>query len=268
MGVVPLIGLGTFRLTGAACYDSVSKALAVGYRAVDTAQIYDNEAEVGRAIADSGVPRKELFLTTKIWVSNLASDRFIPSLRKSLELLQTDTVDLALIHWPPPKNAVSVTEFMTELIRARDKGLTKHIGVSNFTISLMQEAIECVGEGAIATNQIELSPYLQNQFVTNFARDHDIAITSYMTLGYGKLLHDPVITTIAAAHQRDTAAIILAWAMQLGYSVIPSSTNAEHLKSNLASVQIRLTDDEMSAISGLERGERLNDPESLAPEWD
>ncbi|GHS85634.1 2,5-diketo-D-gluconic acid reductase B [Campylobacterota bacterium] len=267
-GVVPLFGLGTFRLTGARCRDSVSNALAVGYRAIDTAQIYDNEADVGAAVEASGVARSELFLTTKIWVSNFAKDKLLPSLRESLERLRTDTVDLTLIHWPSPKNAVSVQEFITELIKAKEQGLTKHIGVSNFTVALLRETLAVAGEGVIATNQIELSPYLQNRTVANFAADHGIQTTSYMTLGYGKLLHDPTITAIAAAHSVDAAAVILAWAMTLGYAVIPSSTSVEHLKSNLASVHLKLTNDEMSALSKLDRGERLNDPESLAPKWD
>ena len=159
---IPSFGVGTFRLTGQTVIDSVHNALDVGYRAVDTAQIYGNEAEVGLAIAESGVPRADLFVTTKIWTDNYAKDKLIPSLRESLEKLRTDYVDLTLIHWPAPGNGVSLPEFMEALAEAKAQGLTRQIGVSNFNIALTQQAIDVVGKGQIATNQIELSPYLQN----------------------------------------------------------------------------------------------------------
>ncbi|HHA2562664.1 TPA: 2,5-didehydrogluconate reductase DkgB, partial [Stenotrophomonas maltophilia] len=179
---VPSFGVGTFRLTGQTVIDSVRNALDVGYRAVDTAQIYGNEAEVGQAIAESGVPRDQLFLTTKIWVDNYAADKLIPSLRDSLAKLRTDYVDLLLIHWPAPGNGVELREYMTALAEAKTLGLTRQIGVSNFNIELTRQAIEVVGAGEIATNQIELSPYLQNPALTAFLQDQGITVTSYMTL--------------------------------------------------------------------------------------
>ncbi len=157
---IPAFGLGTFRLKDDVVITSVKTALELGYRAIDTAQIYDNEAAVGQAIAESGVPRDELFITTKIWIENLSKDKLIASLQESLQKLRTDYVDLTLIHWPAPNDAVAVEEFMTALMEAKKLGLTRQIGISNFTIPLMERAIAAVGAENIATNQIELSPYL------------------------------------------------------------------------------------------------------------
>ena len=265
---VPAFGLGTFRLKGQVVIDSVSNALDLGYRAIDTAQIYENEAEVGQAIAESGVGRDELFITSKIWVSNFASDKLIPSLEDSLKKLRTDHLDLTLIHWPSPDNAVPVAELMGALLEAKKSGLTKQIGVSNFTIALMKEAIAAVGAENIATNQIELHPYLQNRKVVEFAHSQGIHITSYMTLAYGEVLKDPVIMAIAERHDATPAQVTLAWAMQLGYSVIPSSTKRSNLESNLKACTLKLMDADMAQIATLDRGHRLTNPQSVAPAWD
>ncbi|QWF17221.1 2,5-didehydrogluconate reductase DkgB [Lysobacter capsici] len=265
---LPAFGLGTFRLKDQVVIDSVRNGLELGYRVIDTAQIYGNEAQVGQAIADSGVARDELFITTKIWVDNLSKDALIPSLRESLDKLRTDRVDLTLIHWPSPGDAVSVDEFMTALAQAKAQGLTRAIGVSNFNIDLMQRAIDVVGADAIATNQVELHPYLQNRKLAQFAQSQGIGLTSYMTLAYGKVLGDPVIVEIARKHDATPAQVSLAWAMQLGYAVIPSSTRRENLASNLLATSLRLSDDDMARIATLDRGERLTDPDRLAPAWD
>jgi len=265
---IPALGLGTFRLKDQVVIDSVSTALELGYRAIDTAQIYGNEAEVGQAVAASGVPRGELYLTTKIWTENLSRDRLIPSLEESLDKLKTDYVDLCLIHWPSPGGAVPVAEYMAALAEAKARGLAREIGVSNFTLALMQQAIDVVGAGEIATNQVELHPYLQNRKVAGFAERHGIRITSYMTLGYGKVLGDAVIGEIAQRHGATPAQVVLAWAMQLGYAVIPSSTKRANLASNLAARELRLSDADMAAIAALERNERITSPASLAPAWD
>ncbi len=265
---VPAFGLGTFRLKDQVVIDSVTNGLEVGYRVIDTAQIYGNEAEVGKAIADSGVSRDELFITTKIWTDNFAADKLIPSLKESLAKLQTDHVDLTLIHWPSPQGAVPVKEFMSALLEAKQQGLTKQIGISNFTIALMKEAIEAVGAENIATNQIELHPYLQNRKVAEFAQQNGIQITSYMTLAYGEVLKDPVIEQIAKRHDATAAQVTLAWAMQLGYAVIPSSTKRSNLESNLQARDLKLSEEDMAQIAALDRGHRLTSPASLAPQWD
>ena len=265
---IPSFGAGTFRLTNGAAKDSVLKALEVGYRAIDTAQIYGNEAEVGEAVAESGIARDQLFLTTKIWVENFPREKFIPSLRESLSKLRTDAVDLTLIHWPAPGGAVPLPAYMEALAEAKSLGLTKQIGISNFNIALSQQAIDVVGKGEIATNQIELSPYLQNAQLTGFLNEQGIRVTSYMTLAYGKVLTDPVLAQIAGKHQATVAQVALAWALQLGYAVIPSSTKRENLASNLLAQDLRLDADDMAQIAALERNGREVNPEGLAPVWD
>lgn len=265
---IPVIGVGTFRLKDDVVIASVKNALDVGYRAVDTAQIYENEAAVGQAIAESGVERSELYITTKIWIENLSKDKLIPSLKQSLSDLQMDYVDLTLVHWPSPNDAVSVEEFMQALLEAKKQGLTREIGISNFTIPLMEKAIAAVGVENIGTNQIELSPYLQNKKVVEWAKQHNIHITSYMTLAYGKALKDEVIASIAQKHNATSAQVILSWAIGEGYSVIPSSTKRENLLSNLQATQLQLDIDDKAAIAALDCNDRLVSPEGLAPNWD
>ncbi|NBF05851.1 2,5-didehydrogluconate reductase DkgB [Pseudomonas sp. Fl5BN2] len=265
---VPAFGLGTFRLQGQVLIDSLSTALELGYRAIDTAQIYDNEADVGQAIADSAIPREELFITSKIWVANFSRERLIPSLKDSLRKLRTDYLDLTLIHWPSPDNQVPVAEFMQALLEAKAQGLTRQIGVSNFTNALLQEAIDAVGAEQIASHQVELHPYLQNRKVVEFARSQGIHITSYMTLAYGEVLKDPLIAQIAKAHQATPAQVVLAWAMQSGYAVIPSSTRRANLQGNLLACNLTLGADDLQRIASLERGQRLTSPAGIAPQWD
>ncbi|NDO83360.1 2,5-didehydrogluconate reductase B [Citrobacter sp. NCU1] len=265
---IPAFGLGTFRLKDDVVIASVKTAIELGYRAVDTAQIYDNEAAIGQAIAESNVLRNELYITTKIWTENLSKERLIPSLKESLKKLRMDSVDLTLIHWPSPNDTVSVEEFMQALLDAKKQGLTREIGVSNFTIPLMEKAVSAVGAGNIATNQIELSPYLQNRKVVDWASEHGIHITSYMTLAYGNALKDEMIVRIATKHNATPAQVILAWAMGEGYSVIPSSTRRENLASNLRALDLQLDTEDKKAIAALDRNDRLVSPEGLAPNWD
>lgn len=265
---IPSWGVGTFRLSGQTVIDSVRNALDLGYRAVDTAQIYGNEAEVGQAIAQSGVQRSELFVTTKIWTDNYSKAKLVPSLQDSLKKLRTDYVDLTLIHWPAPGQGVPLTEFMEALAEAKSQGLTRLIGISNFNIELTKQAMAAVGVGEIATNQIELSPYLQNRKLSTFLQEQGIQVTSYMTLAYGKVLKDPVLAGIADKHQATVAQVALAWALQLGYAVIPSSTRRENLASNLLSRDLKLDAEDMALIAALERNGREVNPEGLAPAWD
>lgn len=265
---IPAFGLGTFRLKDDVVIASVKTALELGYRTIDTAQIYDNEAAVGQAIEESAVPRDELFITTKIWIENLSPEKLIASLEESLQKLRTDYVDLTLIHWPSPNDTVAVEAFMPALLEAKKQGLTRQIGISNFTIPLMERAIAAVGAENIATNQIELSPYLQNRKVVEWATQHGIHIISYMTLAYGKALKDEVIAGIAAKHNATPAQVILAWAIGEGYAVIPSSTKRENLASNLKAQDLQLDAKDRQAIAALDCNDRLVSPEGLAPEWD
>ena len=263
---LPDLGLGTFRLEGAQAIASVTAALDIGYRLIDTAQMYNNETEVGKAVVASAVLRSEIFVTTKVWPDNFI--RLVPSLKESLTRLRMDEVELTLLHWPAPGSGVPLADTLGALMEAKAAGLTQQIGVSNFNIALLREAIEIAGPGQIVTNQIELSPYLQNRQVAAFAKTQGIRITSYMTLARGEVLHDPVLEKIAQRLGATTAQVALAWAMQLGITVIPSSTRRDNLESNFAARELTLSDDDMAQIERLERNGRLVNPDGLKPMWD
>jgi 2,5-diketo-D-gluconate reductase B len=264
---IPAIGLGTFRLQGQQAIDSVRNGLELGYRHIDTAQIYGNEAEVGSALAASGVARHEVFVTTKIWIENLGGDVLIPSLKESLRKLRLEQVDLTLIHWPSPGNAVPLAESMQALLAAREAGLSGAIGISNFPVALMREAIGAVGAHNIATNQVELHPYLQNRALAEVARETGIHVTAYMPLAYGKVMDDKVIGAIAARLDATPAQVTLAWLLAKGYAAIPSSTRRANLAGNLDATTLELAPQDMAALDALDRGERLVSPE-FAPSWD
>lgn len=264
---IPALGLGTFRLQDQQVFDAVSNGIALGYRHIDTAQIYKNETEVGRAIAASKISPSELFVTTKIWTDSFAKGKLIPSLKESLHKLQLEKVNLTLIHWPSPSDEIPVAVYMEQLLEAKREGLTDLIGVSNFTIKHLQQAIAAVGANEIATNQVEVHPFLQNRKLVDYTQQQGIHITAYMPLAYGKVMQEPVIQKIAQAHNATAAQIALAWSLQQGFAVIPSSTKRENLQSNLLAAKITLSDEEMKAIAGLEKGERIANP-GFAPKWD
>ncbi|MBA1275899.1 2,5-didehydrogluconate reductase DkgB [Stutzerimonas azotifigens] len=264
---IPAFGLGTFRLKGQQVIDSVKMGVELGYRHIDTAQVYENESEVGQAIAESGVARDELFVTTKIWTSNLAGDKLIPSLKDSLARLRLEQVDLTLIHWPSPNDELPVADYLGSLLEAREQGLTRQIGISNFTVSHMRQAIEAVGVENIATNQVEIHPFLQNRKVVDFAREQGLHLTAYMPLAVGKVMQDEVLKSIGEAHRASAAQVTLAWLLQQGFAIIPSSTKRANLQANLEAQELRLSDEEMARIATLDRGERLANP-GFAPHWD
>ncbi|MFL9926204.1 2,5-didehydrogluconate reductase DkgB [Herbaspirillum lusitanum] len=264
---IPAIGLGTFRLKDQQVIDSVSTGLELGYRHIDTAQIYGNEAEVGQAIAGAKLPRQDLFVTTKIWTDNLAQDKLIPSLKESLSKLQMDQVDLTLIHWPAPSDSIAVGEYMRALKMAKDQGLTRLIGVSNFTMAHLKQAIDVVGAGQIASLQIEIHPFLQNRKLVEYARSQGIHLTAYMPLAYGKVMSDATLQKIAEKHNVSPAQVALAWSLQQGFAIIPSSTRRANLESNLQAATLALSAEDMQAIATLDRGERLANPD-FAPQWD
>ncbi|WP_323814159.1 2,5-didehydrogluconate reductase DkgB [Cellvibrio sp. NN19] len=264
---IPALGLGTFRLKEQQAFDAVFNGIELGYRHIDTAQIYDNEADVGRAIAASKVSASELFATTKIWTEHLAAGKLIASLKESLHKLQLEKVNLTLIHWPSPNDDIPVAVYMEQLLEAKKQGLTELIGISNFTIKHTQEAIAAIGAEHISTNQIEIHPFLQNRKLVEFLQRQNIHITAYMPLAYGKVMQEPVIQKIAETHNATAAQIALAWSLQQGFAVIPSSTKRENLQSNLFAANIKLSDEEMHAIAGLDNGERIANP-GFAPEWD
>lgn len=265
--VLPPIGLGTYRLTGDIARNAVKSALSLGYRHIDTAQAYNNEAEVGDGITSSGIPRREIFVTTKVWYDNLHPSRLIPSLKQSLARLKTDHVDLTLVHWPSPDNNVPMADYLGALRRAQQEGLTDHIGVSNFTMAQMDEARKVLGDTRIFTNQIEVHPFLANRKVVDHALTLGIQVTGYMPLAVGRVMTDETLLDIGRRHNASPAQVAIAWIASRGIVPIPSSSRSEHLKANLGALALQLAPDELDAIDRLDRGERLANP-SFAPVWD
>lgn len=264
---IPALGFGTFRLKDQVAFNSVKTALEIGYRHIDTAQIYENESEVGAAIAESGIPRSEIFITTKIWTSNLSPEKLIPSLKESLTKLKTDYVDLTLIHWPSPKNEFPLEDTLKALMEAKETGLTKEIGVSNFPISELKKAIKLLGSEEIYTNQIEVHPYLQNKKLIDFCQDEEIIVTAYMPLACGKVAHDETLKEIGLKHGISAADVALAWLYNQDLVSIPSSTKKEHMENNLNFPEISFSKKELAQISSLESGSRIANPD-FAPAWD
>ncbi|WP_456427580.1 aldo/keto reductase [Rhodocaloribacter sp.] len=264
---IPVLGFGTFQMRGETAYEAVRTALDLGYRHIDTAQIYDNEAEVGRALADSGLPREEIFLTTKVWIDRFSADRFGPSIKESLRKLQTDYVDLLLLHWPNPRVPPAVT--LRELERARHLGWTKHIGVSNFTTALLRETPALATE-PLVTNQVEYHPYLNQDRVLALLRSAGLCLTAYSPLAQGKVLTDATLQTIGARYGKSAAQVALRWLIQQeGVVAIPKAAGREHAAANLDIFDFELTEEEMATIRSLARPDgRVVDPEGLAPAWD
>ncbi|MDN3557702.1 2,5-didehydrogluconate reductase DkgB [Halomonas maura] len=265
--LLPAIGFGTFRLEGRDAVEAVKSALAVGYRHIDTAQAYGNEAEVGQAIRESGLAREELFLTTKVWTDRLRRDDLIASLRESLERLGVERVDLALIHWPSPGDEVPMAEYLAALAEARTLGLTRHIGVSNFTTGQIDAALALPGGEQLVTNQIEVHPFLANRRVVEHCQARGLQVTGYMPLAVGRVMEDATLQEIAEKHGVTPAQVALAWVASRDIVVIPSSTRPHHQRANLEAMTLALSDAERRRIDALDRDERIADPD-FAPRWD
>jgi 2,5-diketo-D-gluconate reductase B len=264
-GGIPRIGFGTWQLSGAATIAAVVSAIEAGYRHIDTAQGYGNEREVGAAVARAGVPRDQLFITTKVPPESF--HEFLPSLRRSLEHLRTDQVDLTLIHWPSPGEKVPLKGYLEDLARAQDEGLTRLIGVSNFTIDLVDRTMAILAGRPLATNQVEAHVYLQNRKLAAHCAGHGIALTAYLPLAKGRVADDPELARIAAAHSAEASQVALAYLMALGYVVIPKSADPARQRSNLAADGVKLTEADMAAIARLDAGRRFIDP-AWGPKWD
>ncbi len=264
---IPSMGLGTYGRDGEEGIATLVTSIEIGYRHFDTAQTYGTEANVGEAIRRSGLSREEVFVTTKVARENLAKKDFLPSLRKSLETLKMDRFDLALIHWPSADPSLRLEDYVESLGEAKALGLARLIGVSNFPNALMERAVAHLGTGELATNQVEMHPYLQNRKVLEFCRKLGLRVTAYMPLANGRLVGDPALKRIGAVHGVSASQVSLAWLLALGAIVIPASGRVGHLRSNFAAAKITLSDAEMTEIAKLDRGERIIDPVD-APDWD
>jgi diketogulonate reductase-like aldo/keto reductase len=242
---MPLLGFGTWQIKGEEAVRSASVALEAGYRHLDTATVYGNEHEVGRALADSGVPRDEVFVTTKCPPSN--AGRGLETLRESLDLLGTDHVDLWLIHWPGDGSAN--VDLWRELVEAREAGLTREIGVSNFDAALLDEVTEATGVRP-AVNQIEWSPLLYDASVVAEHRDREVVLEGYSALRGGTLT-DPTIVGIAERLGRTPAQVIIRWHLQHGFVVIPKSVNPDRIRANAEITDFELTADDLTTLDAL-----------------
>ena len=264
---IPALGFGTFRIPGADVLRIVPHALKAGFRHIDTAQIYGNEAEVGEAIAASGVARGEVFLTTKVWVENYRHEAFLASVDESLKKLKTDYVDLLLLHWP--NEAVSLAEQIGALNAVRQAGKVRHIGVSNFSTALMAEAVK-LSRAPIVTNQIEYHPYIDQDVVSAAAKAAGMSVTGYYGMADGKVFTDLVLKEIAAGRGKSVAQVVLRWLVQQQGVIALSKTVSEaRVDENLAIFDFELSTDEMAAIRALARPDgRIVSPEGLAPVWD
>jgi len=263
---IPAIGLGTWELRGEQCAEIVGAALALGYRHVDTAQMYENEGEVGAAIRASGVPRDEIFLTTKVWRDRLGAGELERSVEESLERLDTGYADLVLIHWP--NAAVPLQETLEALARVRRDGRARHIGISNFPSAMIDDAV-AVSPEPIVTNQIEYHPYLDQSKVVETCRKHGISVTAYCPIARARVVGEPVIEEIAAKYGRTPAQVTLHWLIQQpGGIAVPRTQSKSRLAENLDVEGFTLTDEEMAAIAALaEPGGRIVNA-AWAPDWD
>ena len=246
---VPALGLGTWRLSGEECRRVVERALALGYRHIDTAQMYRNEDEVGKGMQSSGVNREEVFLTTKVWPSDFSYKRIIETTRESLKRLRTDRVDLLLMHWP--SQGVPLEETLSAMRELQEEGSVRHIGVSNFPPSMVEDATL---HAEIFCNQVEYHPYQAQDDLLEQAKEMDYLLTAYRPLSKGTILNDETLQEIAEAHGKTPAQVALRWLIQQEkVAAIPKATSEDHLKSNLDVFDFELSEEEMERIFGLSR---------------
>lgn len=266
---IPAIGLGTWPLTGDVAEQAVTAALDAGYRHIDTAAMYGNEAEVGRAIRASKVPRDQIFVTTKVWRDNIAEGDLQRSAERSLKALGIPQVDLLLIHWP--NLSIPVAQSVKALCEAKRRGLARHIGISNHPSAMIAEALAAATEPLVC-NQFEYHPHLDQKKLVAATRAAGLAVVSYCPLGRGDtggVLAEPVVRAIAKTHGKSQAQVVLRWHLQQpGVVAIPKSATPARIRENFAIFDFALTDQEMAQLSALaKRGGRIVQPAG-APKWD
>lgn len=263
---MPKLGLGTFRMTGPDCTDGVLRALALGYRHIDTAQMYGNEAEVGDALAQTAVARGDIHLTTKVWWENLAPDAMRRSMEASLSKLKTSYVDLYLIHWPHP--GMDLPAALATLVKLQEEGLARHIGVSNFTTALLKRTVEEIG-APIVCNQIEYHVLLNQSRVLDYCRAHGVAVTAYCPIARGGLgAAYPTLAAVAAKHGVSAEQVALRWLLeQDGVAAIPKASQAQNQQANWDAQTLELSDADRAVIAALPKDQRIVNP-AFHPEWD
>lgn len=259
---MPVLGLGTWQNTDPnQCAESVATALNMGYRHVDTAQAYGNEEAVGRGIADSAVPRDEVFLATKVWLDNLAHDDVLQTARASLDRLGVEYVDLLYVHWPSrtydPERTLAAFDQLYE------EGVTRHVGVSNFTPDLLEQAVE-TSDAPLLANQVEMHPLLPQREIRDAAAEHDVHVVAYSPLARGAVFDVPEIRSVADEYDASPAQVSLAWLRAKGVAAIPKATGERHLRDNWESLDIELDDADVERLDAIGTTERQVDP-AFAP---
>ena len=260
---VPKLGFGTWEILGRDCEEAVSDALEIGYRHLDTAQAYDNEAEVGKALAASDIPRAELWLTTKLWRSEFAPDKVRASTEGSLERLQVNCVDLLLLHWP--NDEVPLEETLDALAQLRDEGLIRHFGVSNFPAYMLRDALKIA---PIFADQVEFHPFLGQDDLLALAVEKDFMVTAYSPLARGKVPGDETLAGIGARHGKTAGQVALRWLLDKpNVATIPKASSHERRLENFEVFDFELSDDDRAQIDALPKDGRILDP-GFAPAWE
>ncbi|QPF82295.1 aldo/keto reductase [Bradyrhizobium genosp. L] len=262
---IPAIGLGTWELRGRACARIVEQALRLGYRHIDTAQIYENEREVGDGLRASGVKRDDVFVTTKVWTTHFKPNDLERSAKESLARLRLTEVDLLLLHWPNPQ--VPLAETLGALAKVRQAGLARHIGVSNFTVALIEEAVAACPE-PLACDQVEYHPYLDQAKVMEACACHGMALVAYSPIAKGRIRNDRALARIGDRYRKTAAQVCLRWLVQQNVSAIPRTSKLERLQENIDIFDFELSEADMREISAMgSPGGRLTNF-GFAPKWD
>ena len=259
---IPMLGFGTWKLTGEDCLKSVQLTLQAGYRHIDTADKYGNHTEVGKAILQSDISRNEIFLTTKIWRTDLAKDAVPLACERFLQELQTDYIDLLLIHWP--NKDIPIGETLEAMNKLREAGKIRTIGVSNFTKHHLKDALAAGVE--ITNNQVEIHPSFNQEEMRAFCQEKGISVTAYSPLGRGQDIALPAIQDIAQKHQTTPAQVILAWLLHRNIIAIPKSEKQDEIESNLKAPELVLTKEDVEVINSVPQGPRIVNPDFA--EWD
>jgi diketogulonate reductase-like aldo/keto reductase len=262
---IPSIGLGTWELRGRTCARLVEQALKLGYRHIDTAQIYENEREVGEGLRASGVRRDDVFVTTKIWTNHFAPNDLERSAKESLVRLRMPHVDLLLLHWPNPH--VPLPETLGALAHARQMGLARHIGVSNFTVALIEEAVAAC-PAPLVCDQVEYHPYLDQAKVMEACARNQMALVAYSPVARGRIKNDLTLARIGERHGKSAAQVCLRWLVQQGVCAIPRTSRIERLSENIDVFDFALSDDEMAEVSRLATPKGRMTDFGFAPKWD
>ncbi|MGY2288279.1 aldo/keto reductase [Pseudomonas sp. SDO528_S397] len=261
---LPALGFGTFRMPGDECRAVVESALELGYRHIDTAAMYDNERAVGQAIEQCGVPRNELFLTTKVWHDQLEPSALLQAFERSIDKLAVDYVDLYMVHWPAP--GMDLPGIINALLSLRESGRIRALGVCNFNLPMLREAVDIL-QAPIAAVQVEYHPFLAQQRLFDYLTAKGIAKVAYAPLAQGRVADDPILAQIGRKHGATAAQVALAWLREQGVVAIPKARGRERQQANLDSLRLRLDDEDREAIARLPKDQRFVQP-PFAPQWD